>query len=381
MKLENVTIRKISIPFVAAFQHSLATRNTTESIILEVVTDKGIKGYGECTPRNYVTGETISDTMANLQHITPFLKRLELTEPGELLAWLDNFESNIPDLPQNFANARCAVELALLDALGKALNQPVIEFFGKPMRDEFSYSGIVSSESPAKVEKLLYKIKMVGFKQIKLKVGQDLDNDLANLNLARSILGPEVEIRIDVNAAWNLDQALEAIPQFIRNGVRIIEQPLPAECRDDYPKLMNVFGEDAHIIVDESVCTFSNAAWFIENRAAAGFNLKIAKHGGLLNTLKIYRLAQENGLSCQLGCHVGETSILTAAGIIFSGMAENLVAVEGGYGKHLLEHDVVKNPLQFGSRGKGCTCEISSSSGLGIQISESLLNTATSEIL
>ncbi len=379
MKIASASIRTINIPFISAFQHSLASRNETESIILEVVTDSGISGFGECTPRNYVTGETIASTIAKLQEIIPHLMELEFTDPIGLLAWLDEFESNFRNLSKS-VNAVCAMELAMLDALGKELNKPIVEFFDRPRKDQIFYSGVIASGTPETTKKILPKIKSLGFRQIKVKIGKNLQRDIENIQMVRAFLGSGVEIRVDANAAWNLEQAVENIKTLSGHGVRIIEQPLPKEQRDDYPRLMAEFNSDISIIIDESISTVADATWFIENRGAAGFNLKISKHGGLLNSLKIYRLAQENGLSCRLGCHVGETSLLTAAGMVFTGIAENLMAYEGAFGSHLLEYDITENPLQFRHKGKMNLADLRHTPGLGIQISPALLNKATAQV-
>lgn len=117
--------------------------------------------------------------------------------------------------------------------------------------------------------------------------------------------------------------------------------------------------------------------WFIENSGASAFNLKISKHGGLLNTLEIYQLAQKKGILCQLGCHVGETAILTAAGMVFAGITDGLFACEGAYGTHLLNYDISTVPLKFGPQGKLDLRGIKTRHGLGIEIDPVYLGKAS----
>src|SRR5690606_22528882 len=105
-------------------------------------------------------------------------------------------------------------------------------------------------------------------------------------------------------------------------------------------RLQRHFGDDLCLMADESVTTLATARRLIRTQACRRFNLKVSKHGGLFNTLAIYRLAREHGIGCQLGAHFGETSILTAAGILFAALAGPLEALEGGLGTHLLEHDL-----------------------------------------
>ena len=82
------------------------------------------------------------------------------------------------------------------------------------------------------------------------------------------------------------------------------------------------------------------------------FNIRIAKNGGLMPALRIARVALANGLDVQLGCLVGETSILTAAGIAFLEACPQVRFVEGAFGLLLLRQDVVRRPIRFGWRGR-----------------------------
>lgn len=224
-------------------------------------------------------------------------------------------------------------------------------------------------------------MQKIGFKQVKIKVGKDLDSDLERVKMSQSILGENVELRIDANGAWRTQEAVENIKRYTDCGVCSVEQPLAVDQKNDYPALMERVDASIDVILDESICTLEDARWFIQNEAASGFNLKISKLGGLRNTLAIYQLASENGFKCQLGCHVGETSILTAAGRILAGLTKKLSAYEGAYGNLLLDHDIVEHPLQFSHRGKYDLMDLSTSSGLGIRIEPSLLSTASRRVL
>lgn len=365
MRIKSWNIHKVQIPFIAAFNHHLAKRRVSSSIILEICTENGIRGYGECTPRQYVTGETLESAAYCLRSKLPEMRNISFSNFDEITTVLDLCFSSAKN---RRLNARCAMELAFLDALGKEKRLSALHFVADDCREEIFYSGVLSASNPVKAENMLHKIAAIGFKQVKLKVGRDVEQNLENVRLAQAILGPEVEIRTDANAAWGFEEALENIHRFYQLGIQKIEQPLPVSDRKEYPRLMAHFDNEVDIIVDESVCTFEDAEWFVKNNGTCGFNLKIAKHGGLVNTMRIYDLATENGLSCQLGCHVGETSILTAAGMLFTGYAKQLTAIEGAYGQHLLENDITDKPLQFGRSGMLNPRPLLGKNGLGIDI-------------
>ncbi len=374
MKIVDYVIRVVRIPFQSAFHHSLAERSTTESIILEVTTDTGNRGYGECAPRHYVTGETVQSTLSCLGKIMPQLKTIHLQSVESVMAWLDNFEENLAGLPLIFANARCAIELALLDAAGKEFNQPVHKFWLPEMRSTHNYSGVVSSGAPASTQRRLEKIRAAGFRQVKVKVGNAINLDLRNLAMARAILGNDVELRVDVNGAWTLPQAIHQIEAMSRLGIQIFEQPLPAQRRQDYPRLQKAVDKQIEIVVDESFCHERDLDWFIQHGGASTFLLKISKLGGICNTLRLYRRARKFGYRCRLGCQVGETSILTAAGTIIASIADDLKSCEGAYGLHLLTHDITQKPLQIDHGGKIDTSRFDERPGWGVTIDTCLLN-------
>lgn len=377
MKLIEFSIREISIPFATNFKHALASRIRTSAVLFEIITDEGIHGYGEGTPREYVTGESVRSTLMTLKGITEKLIGFKLDPTHNVIEQIEALEHTLFDGSANTPSTRCALELALLDAIGKTREKSALELLGSQKSTTIYYSGVISDESPAKTEKILTKIKTIGFQHVKVKVGNDIEADIQKLDLVRSVLGDNIQLRIDANSAWNLKEAVSKIKHYYDHGVNIVEQPIPADHRNDYPVLLKEIDSRVKIIIDESVCTFDDAMWFIENKGATGFNLKISKHGGLLNTLKIYRLACANGFACQLGCHVGETSILTAAGHIFAGLADELIAYEGAYGKLLLTYDVVDHPLQFGHHGEYGLDDLKAASGLGIEINPSLLKKAS----
>jgi len=117
-------------------------------------------------------------------------------------------------------------------------------------------------------------------------------------------------------------------------------------------KLVAAFGKDAHIMADESLCSWADAQQLIASKACNHFSLKLSKNGGLFNTLRIYQLAQNNGIPCQLSAHYGETSILSAAGALLASLAPNLTACEGALGTYLLSEDITPTPFMVNKAGQ-----------------------------
>jgi L-Ala-D/L-Glu epimerase len=376
MQIQQAIIRRIDIPLVTRFKHASATHTSSKSIILEVVTDQGFHGYGECVPRDYVAGQTVDSVTDDLQEVLRGIKSVKFTSTTALFAWLRDF-------PLNFAafklatNARCALELALLDAWGKTIQTPIIQLLRPIKKDEFFYTSVIAVEETAVVEARLLKTKAEGFQHVKLKVGPDRISDKKNIQLARAILGSEVQIRVDANAKWDLDTAIERLNLFAQLGVAAIEQPMQVGLFPEYPILRQTVGDKIKIILDESLGSLSVIPALIKEQAATGFNLKISKLGGLFGSLEVYRRATENGITCQLGAYIGETSLLTAVGLIFAGLTGDLVAHEGAFGNQILGEDIVAQPIQFGQQGRLSIAALRTKPGIGIDIDPERIKNVT----
>jgi L-alanine-DL-glutamate epimerase-like enolase superfamily enzyme len=94
--------------------------------------------------------------------------------------------------------------------------------------------------------------------------------------------------------------------------------------------------------------------------------------GGLIRSLQVLERIRDAGLRVIVGAHVGETSLLTRAALTAANAARDiLVAQEGAFGTHLLEHDVVDPPIMFGARGELDARDLPAGPGFGIVASPS----------
>jgi muconate cycloisomerase len=150
-------------------------------------------------------------------------------------------------------------------------------------------------------------------------------------------------------------------------GITVFEQIFPRGQQANMAKITARFGDHAEIMADEELTSFAAAKHLAETKSCNRFNIKLSKVGGILEAMKIHRLAAQHGISVQLGAHFGETSILTAAGIIFATLAKDLKAVEGGFGTHLLERDFTETSLMFDQQAEIEWGEVNGlSAGLGV---------------
>lgn len=381
MKITKARIYTLRIPFNFSFAHSLKDRAYSNSIVVELSTDTGESGYGEGVARAYVTGETVEGCVL---HIKNNLLPSVLNKPLQSLyadTLSNKFLSCINELLPTMDNtdtitwnaSRCAVELALIDALLKEQKKSLCELL-PPNSKIVTYSGVISSGSIDETRKFAMMAELAEIKHVKIKVGNE--NDLERVKIVRDVLGPSVSIRLDANGAFTVQEALRFISNVDRYRIDSIEQPVR---RGSISELAEVkAGSDIPIMVDESLVTLDEARVLIEKDACDYFNIRVSKNGGIYKTLAIIELAESNGIKCQLGCQVGETAILSAAGRHIAYHLPNLLFLEGSYGKLLLSDDVTRENIAFGKRGEA---PVLKGYGLGVEVDRTLLEKYSKETI
>jgi L-Ala-D/L-Glu epimerase len=384
MRIAGITAYHVRIPLRKTIRHASHTRDETDSLIVCCRLDDGTEGWGEGLPRVYVTGDTIETVFEHLQHSD--LPR-QLAEPFENLADAVALCSRLrlthprPTGRDCFGNAaRCALELSILDAAARKTGQPlsdvtllVPETLGiRCQQDRVRYSGALTPNSPFKDRVTAWKLRLFRFHQGKVKVGVAGFDDVASVRRLRKIAGPKFDIRIDANEAWHCDNLEEKLAPLVPFGITALEQPVPHSEVDGLaavrPRL------NVPIMLDESLCSLSDGRRAIERGTCDLFNIRLSKCGGFLNSLKLAALAHSAGLGYQLGCQVGETGILSAAGRHFACSIGGIRYLEGSYDRFLVRERLTVEDITFGVGG---WAPVLAGPGLGVAIDRAALQRVT----
>ena len=369
----------VDLPFKVAFRHAAAARTTSESLFLRVGLDSGAQGWGESLPRAYVSGEHREGAFALLRDsILPALVGRTFQSLSEVVSFLEKCDGQAPtewvrpEVPQT--SAWCSVDLALLDAFGRAFGEPVSLGGQPPAADalrRYRYSGVVSAGRGWPYAVSLLKMRAFRFPHVKLKVERDGAEQAART--ARRLLGRRVDLRVDANMAWDVEQALEAIGELRAVGIQSFEQPIPA---GDLAGLARLVAESsAGIVADEGLTNRESLQTLISHRACTGANVRISKCGGLVGAYARCREALDAGLMLQVGCQVGESSLLSAAHLTLlqalAPLTPGVRYAEGCFGRHLLREDPVSPSVQFGYGGR--PPRRPAGAGLGVQVDQAML--------
>lgn len=282
-----------------AFRVSYGASETRTAYWLRLAGDAG---WGEGTiPPYYGISDTamIACWNAAAGRSTPFPD-----DPAGISAWIGE------DGP---APARCALDLALHDRIGRLRNVPLYEVLGLARPPVLPTSYTISIGEPDEMAELARNA--AAYSILKIKLGTD--DDESRLSAVRAAR-PDARLRVDANAAWSPEEAVRHIKALEPLGLELIEQPV---AKDDFEGMGFV---QAHtslpVVADESVQTLAD----VERLAAAGvrgINLKLMKVGGLAPALRILRRAKELDLHVLLGCMV-ETSLGVTAMLHLASLAD-----------------------------------------------------------
>lgn len=388
MRVAELTAYHVRIPLKKKIRHASHTRTETDSLIVRCRLDSGTEGWGEGLPRHYVTGEVIDDALPLLRSAD--LKSTlgeEFSDLGSAIDLCEQFELIPPnDDPRRcFGNSiRCAVELSVLDAACRCLAIPfsaitrafpVAVGVRKPeseLAKPVQYSAAITSMSAFKQRMRAWLIRLYGFSQTKVKVGVPDIDDVSSVARIRGTIGPQIDIRIDANEAWTCENLAEKLRPLEPFGISAIEQPVPHAESDGLAAVRKQIA--VPIMLDESLCSEPDARRAIELGICDLFNIRISKCGGFLNSLRLAAIAHQAGLSYQLGCQVGETGILSAAGRHFATSVDGIRYLEGSYEKFLVRERLTVEDLTFGRAGFAPALP---GPGLGVSIDEEALKRVT----
>ncbi len=363
MRIERLDVYSFPVPFKAVFRHASASRSRAENLIVAARSDDGITGYGEGCPRDYVTGETVEGGAVFIRRHAQAIAN-EVADGAGLRAWADAHRGEIDEHPAAF----CAIELAVLDLLGKVGGVPVEDIVGVPRIDDgFTYSAVLG-DSPYFVYRIQhFRYRRKGFTDFKVKVSGDLRRDRRKL---RVLEGKQLSVRLDANNLWASAEECIAHVNALGGGVSAIEEPLTAGDLAGFERVSEACG--VRIILDESLLRVSQLdglsspeRWIV--------NVRVSKMGGIGRALEVVERAASLGVGVIVGAQVGETSILTRAGLtVMQAARPVLVASEGAFGTHLLREDLTAESLMFGDGGV-LTLADADAPGLGLSVREGML--------
>ena len=309
MQITSVEVSPLNLELQTALTVAYGSYPVLEYALLKLHTDDGLIGLGEASPDPEVTGETQAIILDGFEQVRELLIG---QNPFDIVPILNACMTVIPDKPAVLA----AIDMALYDLMGKALNVPVYQLLGGMSRENIELYPVIPLDAPQVMAAMSKSFTDAGARVLKLKLGSDLQSDLMRMEAIHDAVGSEVALRLDINQGWRDAQtSIATIRQLKTYAIEYIEQPTSA---NDLAALAAVTAAvDIPIMADESCHTAVDVYKIAESKAADWINIKLMKCGGITQAMKMIAVAEAAGLPCILGS-MGESSIGSAAGLHLS---------------------------------------------------------------
>lgn len=346
MNIVEITVQHLQIPFTESFSHASADRQRTDSLIVRLTLDDGTRGYGECCPRLYVTGEGCRDAARFIQRIAATIAS-DVHDFSELRQWVIANEQLIDRHPAAF----CGLELALIDAFARRLGLQAEAFFDVEVRSgrRFNYSAVVSGGPLEKSLRMMQAYRSFRFDDFKIKLSGNLELDIDRIEQFID-LSPASRLRLDANNLWSDPLVAASYLQRLPDVFFAVEEPLGSKDFAGLSLLQRLVRKK--IILDESFTSRSDLGFLPDDKDRFILNVRISKLGGLIRSKMITGIAERSGIKYIIGAHVGETSILSKAALILGAAnGGSLIAREGAAGEYLLSRDICRHSIMFGDLG------------------------------
>ncbi|QIB33072.1 mandelate racemase/muconate lactonizing enzyme family protein [Ancylobacter pratisalsi] len=374
MKIKAVEAVPFALPIRRRFRWNGLDQELGEFVLVRVVSDTGIVGYGEATPLASWGGEHGrhgGETLFTVRHmvetvIGPHLIGRDPTAIGALIPLMD-------ELAIGHTYAKCAIEMALHDLWGKAAGLPVHRLLGGIVRPGVVVAHMVGLMDVGEAIAEAEAASADGIKALQIKGGQDAERDIELLHELRRRL-PDMRLRLDANQGYKpLKVAFDVSRRLDGAGIDYIEQPVAG-----LSDIARVTAEShVKIIADESCWSPRDALDLVAARGADAISIYLAKAGGMRRAGDVAAIAEAAGLPCDVNGSI-ESAIGNAANLAFalSTRAVCLPAVipisapAGTHpckiGGHYFEDDVISTPFPFAD---GMLLPLEAP-GLGIEVDE-----------
>lgn len=305
--VEQMLIAPLNVELAEPFGIAIGTKYKIENVLVTLMLKNGITGYGEAAPLEPINGENQATVLSTLDSCREFII-------GKNVADYISISRTLKSVFWAQSTARCAVEMALLDAYTKFLKIPLYRFFGGVTNKiETDYTITIVTPDAARQDAAALSAK--GYRIIKTKVGKDLKDDIGRLE-AISGGAPGCSITVDANQGYTPTDAVRFIQELEKRNIRpiLFEQPV---MKDDLYGMKYVKEHiSVPIAADESVFSGADAINIVRSGCADIINIKLMK-SGIIEGLDIAAIARNANIKLMIGCML-ETKLALSCSVHFA---------------------------------------------------------------
>lgn len=289
MKLQYKTY---NLPFTHPFTISKGTKTHQPTLIVELEF-MGIRGYGEAPAISYYN-ITVEKMVEDLERKKIFVEKFAFSDPERYWHYLHHLFPANPFLV-------CALDMAGWDLYGKLKRKQLHQLWNLDTPKSPVTDFTIGIDS---IENMVAKMKEKPWPIYKIKVG--VENDIEMVAALRK--HTDAIFRVDANAGWTLEQALQKIPLLKELGVEMVEQPL---AKDNWDGMKILFQQSALPLYADEACVFEADVEKCHQHFN-GINIKLTKCSGITPARRMISKARELNMEVMVGC-MNESSVGTAA--------------------------------------------------------------------
>jgi len=304
MKINQVEIIPLDIPFKMPFRVSYGAVVPGNFVVVKVSTDEGVVGIGNSQGFTRGSGQTRESAMALMKEVaSAVLLGQDPLNTDRLLSQVEGILAGSLHILAHF-------DYALYDLKGKILNTPVYQLLGGVSREKIPLEWIVMMDDPEVQAEVAQKYIQAGFQSIKLHVGPEPKLAMKRFRTVREAIGPDVPLSVDMAGVYAPFDAVRLIEEFAQYGINFAEDPAPPGNVDALLAVKS--GTKVPLVADRTLRSIADARELTQRRAADGFHLLMGKVGGLRKASKLSTVIEAADLNYQI-CALG-TGIEHAAG-------------------------------------------------------------------
>ena len=349
----------VEASFVTPYKLSYGVASTARAVMLKLMDEDGLVGWGEANPKKPFTPESEEDAANALKNdILPLILNLDIESASQIDTLLDR------RIPGQLC-AKGAVSTAILDLIGKRLRIPLSTFLGGHVRTSLPVLWPLGNGSAEDDIPVIEERAAKGFHTFMLKMGAATALEEARrVQTLEARYGDRIKFIADANQGWTVSQSQEFISHVRGSKLLFLEQPVDKHDIDGMATLSQ--SKEVALSADESLQGLAEAARIACVGAAQIFSIKSSKNGGPLRAQRIAAVAKAFGIRCYMNSML-EFGITQAASLHHAVTIDNLVDAGHAFMSTLR---FAEDPTNFSTFVRDGTVHFNRDFGLGLQVDE-----------
>ncbi|MGB3290458.1 MAG: mandelate racemase/muconate lactonizing enzyme family protein [Burkholderiaceae bacterium] len=368
MKIVQIKAFPISFPVPADKSVTLGIGRSVkrDAVLVRVETDQGLTGWGEAHHGRCpgAIARLIDTTMREL------VVGMDALDVSGVWARVYKMQIGSHGMGAASALALSGLDLALWDIRCQVANMPLYQMLGGKNRPIKAYAGGISLgwQAPEALAEEAMVYVGQGYRAVKLRVGDTVARDIARVSAVRAALGPEIDILVDANTNYSLDDTRRVLPAYDELNVGWLEEPFPAHELGLYRRAAKLgrtplaAGENHYTRYEFDPLIASEAIGFVQP--------DLSKMGGVTEAMKIAAIAGARGLS--INPHTSATAINMATSISFMCGIDNPGYFEADLTAYNPFRDDMPDRAPYVLDKNGCVSALEGV-GIGLKIDQAFL--------